>query len=65
WLQQETGLDDREFFRTFNAGIGMVLIVDAGAAAAITSTLQAHGQTVYEIGKITPAKEQKQRVEIL
>lgn len=65
WLQQETHLDDREFFRTFNAGIGMVLAVDEKAAAAITRTLQAHGQTVYQIGKVTPLHEQEQRVRIL
>ena len=65
WLQQETRLDDREFFRTFNAGIGMVIIVDAKAAASITQTLKNQGQTVYEIGKIVSSTEQEQRVHIV
>src|SRR5690606_29129331 len=34
WLQQTAGIDDIEMNRTFNNGIGMVLVVDATEAAA-------------------------------
>ncbi len=52
WLQRSAGIDDFEMNRTFNNGIGMVLVVDAAAAAAVAATLRAQGETVYEIGRI-------------
>ena len=38
--------------RTFNHGIGMVVVVAAAEAAATAATLRAQGQTVFEIGQI-------------
>lgn len=55
WLQQTANLDDHEFFRTFNAGIGMAIVVAASAAESVTATLREHGETVYQIGSITNA----------
>jgi len=52
WLQRSAGIDDFEMNRTFNNGIGMVLVVDATAAAAVAATLREQGETVYEIGRI-------------
>ncbi|APW37481.1 phosphoribosylformylglycinamidine cyclo-ligase [Rhodoferax koreense] len=52
WLQKTAGIDDFEMNRTFNNGIGMVVVVDASNAAAVSATLQAAGETVYTIGKI-------------
>lgn len=59
----ETGnLSDRELYRTFNMGIGMVLIVDAGEADAIAGALRASGETVYRIGGIESGKREVQIV---
>jgi phosphoribosylformylglycinamidine cyclo-ligase len=52
WLQQTAGIDDIEMNRTFNNGIGMVVVVDAGSAEACAATLRAAGETVYTIGTI-------------
>ena len=52
WLQATAGIDDIEMNRTFNNGIGMVVVVDAAAAAACAATLRASGEQVYEIGVI-------------
>ena len=52
WLQHSAGIDDFEMNRTFNNGIGMVLVVDADAASAVAATLRAQGETVYAIGHI-------------
>ena len=52
WLQQTAGIDDHEMNRTFNNGIGMVVVVDAANAAAAARTLRDGGETVYEIGSI-------------
>ena len=40
--------------RTFNNGIGMVVVVDAANAQACADTLRAAGETVYHIGVIAP-----------
>lgn len=52
WLQQTAGIDDIEMNRTFNNGIGMVVVVDAEAAATTAATLRELGESVYEIGRI-------------
>jgi phosphoribosylformylglycinamidine cyclo-ligase len=52
WLQKTAGIDDIEMNRTFNNGIGMVVVVDAANAAATAKTLRDSGETVYEIGVI-------------
>ena len=54
WLQATAGIDDIEMNRTFNNGIGMVVVVDAASAAAVTKTLRDLGETVFEIGAIAP-----------
>ncbi len=52
WLQQVAGIDDIEMNRTFNNGIGMVVVIDAADAAACAATLRAEGETVHQIGVI-------------
>ena len=52
WLQKIAGIDDIEMNRTFNNGIGMVVVLDAAEAAACAETLRAAGEAVYEIGTI-------------
>jgi phosphoribosylformylglycinamidine cyclo-ligase len=38
--------------RTFNNGIGMVVVIDGTHADACAATLRAAGETVYQIGAI-------------
>ncbi len=52
WLQATAGIDDYEMNRTFNNGIGMVVVLDAASADACAATLHAAGESVYTIGKI-------------
>jgi phosphoribosylformylglycinamidine cyclo-ligase len=52
WLQATAGIDDIEMNRTFNNGIGMVVVIDAASAAACAATLRDAGETVYQIGVI-------------
>ena len=40
--------------RTFNNGIGMVVVVPAEAAEATAATLRGLGETVFAIGQIAP-----------
>ena len=40
--------------RTFNNGIGMVVVISADHAPACAATLRSLGETVYAIGQIAP-----------
>ena len=53
WLAEQGGLGASELLKTFNAGIGMVLIVDPDRAADVTRTLEDAGETVFAIGEVT------------
>lgn len=52
WLQETAGIDDFEMNRTFNNGIGMIVVIDATHAKACAETLRASGESVYTIGAI-------------
>ncbi|MBN9406329.1 MAG: phosphoribosylformylglycinamidine cyclo-ligase [Burkholderiales bacterium] len=54
WLQRTAGIDEHEMNRTFNNGIGMVLVLAPEQAAACAQTLRAAGEQVFEIGRIAP-----------
>ncbi|MBH1965318.1 MAG: phosphoribosylformylglycinamidine cyclo-ligase [Comamonadaceae bacterium] len=54
WLQKTAGISDFEMNRTFNNGIGMVLVIKAEEGAACAETLRAAGEQVFEIGRIAP-----------
>ncbi len=57
WLQATAGIDDHEMNRTFNNGIGMVVVVDAAHAQATAQSLREAGEQVFEIGRIAPQGE--------
>ena len=52
WLQQHGKVDDAEMARTFNCGIGMVVIVAQEHAATAMAHLRASGESVAVIGEI-------------
>jgi phosphoribosylformylglycinamidine cyclo-ligase len=54
WLQATAGIDDIEMNRTFNNGIGMVVVIDEAEAEACAATLRASGEQVFTIGRIAP-----------
>ncbi len=54
WLQKTAGIDDIEMNRTFNNGIGMVVVVPADSAEAVKQAFAALGEQVYTIGSIGP-----------
>jgi phosphoribosylformylglycinamidine cyclo-ligase len=53
WLQSTASIDDIEMNRTFNNGIGMVVVIDASHAEACAETLRQSGEKVYQIGVIS------------
>lgn len=46
-------LDETEALKTFNMGLGMVLIVDSEKAGAVEAALVAAGEKTYRVGRIT------------
>jgi phosphoribosylaminoimidazole (AIR) synthetase len=52
FLQAQGNIEPGEMARTFNCGVGMVLAVDGGEAAAVTTALEAAGETVLRIGAV-------------
>jgi len=40
--------------RVFNCGVGMVLVVDAADADAVTRHLSEQDETVYRLGELLP-----------
>ncbi|MAU41962.1 MAG: phosphoribosylformylglycinamidine cyclo-ligase [Kordiimonas sp.] len=52
WLKAAGNIRAEELVRTFNCGIGMVVVVPADKADAAQEILEAEGETVYRIGEI-------------
>ncbi|MBS0365609.1 MAG: phosphoribosylformylglycinamidine cyclo-ligase [Proteobacteria bacterium] len=52
WLQRAGNIASAEMYRTFNCGIGMVVIVAAERAAAALELLRAQGETAQVIGSV-------------
>ncbi|GAA4007044.1 phosphoribosylformylglycinamidine cyclo-ligase [Sphingomonas humi] len=52
WLQAGGSIEPEELARTFNCGIGMVVVVREENAEAVAAALSAAGETVHRIGHI-------------
>lgn len=52
WLQNEGSLPASEMLKTFNCGIGMVVVVAADKTRQVSDLLVARGETVFEIGRL-------------
>ncbi len=52
WLARSGNINDAQMQRTFNCGIGMVVIVDAARADAALRSLRAAGETAQLIGEV-------------
>ena len=53
WLQTGGNIEDTEMMRTFNCGIGMILVVDQASASSTLEALAAQGVTGWELGRIS------------
>ena len=58
WLQRTAAIDDLEMNRTFNNGIGMVVVIAADQADACAASLRAAGEQVFVIGAIANRADQ-------
>jgi len=52
WLQHTGRIEQHEMYRTFNCGIGMIVIVPGGAADSAVQFLNARGEQARVIGEV-------------
>ncbi|MFD3265810.1 phosphoribosylformylglycinamidine cyclo-ligase [Phenylobacterium ferrooxidans] len=52
WMQQVGGVSDHELRRTFNCGVGLILIVAPGDAPAVLEALLAAGEDAFVCGEL-------------
>ncbi len=54
WLHREGAVAREEMWRTFNCGVGFVLMLDPAAVAAVERDLDRLGLAHWRIGEVTP-----------
>lgn len=64
WLADVGTIADLELARTFNCGIGMVVVCPADQADAAAALLTAGGETVARIGTVVPVTDDGHRVTV-
>ena len=58
WLQEQGGVSQEEMYRTFNCGIGMILVVPEEAAEATLALAEEYGETCVMLGEIVAGSGQ-------
>jgi phosphoribosylformylglycinamidine cyclo-ligase len=56
WLMQAGALDEAEMLRTFNCGVGMVVVAARDASDAVLRALKAAGEMPIRIGELEPGR---------
>ena len=64
WLQKEGNIAAAEMYRTFNCGIGMIVVVAPEAADALAAFLRDQGETVYRLGEIRERQGDEHQTQI-
>jgi phosphoribosylformylglycinamidine cyclo-ligase len=62
WLAKTGGIVEKEMLRTFNCGIGMIVVVEASAAGEVAAVLKREGEKVVQLGALVAAAKGKPRV---
>jgi phosphoribosylformylglycinamidine cyclo-ligase len=56
WLARTGGIEEREMLRTFNCGIGMIVVVSPERAEEAAHLLTAAGEKVFRLGSLIKGK---------
>ncbi|MBS0241732.1 MAG: phosphoribosylformylglycinamidine cyclo-ligase, partial [Proteobacteria bacterium] len=56
WLRRAGNLDETEMLRTFNCGVGMVVVADASRAILVHAALAAAGEKPFFLGEVEPGR---------
>lgn len=62
WLQSRGGIEEHEMLRTFNCGIGMVILVAEESVDDVCQALARADEPVYRLGRVLQASDARQRV---
>lgn len=52
WLAETAGMSEAELLKTFNCGIGMIVVAAPDRAPALRALLEGEGETVVEMGRV-------------
>jgi len=56
WLAEHGNIETGEMRRTFNCGVGMVVIVDSSDAEKTVQILNEQGESAWQVGRIIPGE---------
>jgi len=59
WLQKEGQVPNTEMWRTFNCGIGFVLVISANDIAGISAALTSYDLEHWTIGSVVKAVDEE------
>ena len=65
WLQQSGNIDENEMLRTFNCGIGLLVVVPKADAKRAVAFLEEAGETVFSLGQIRPASDPQEQPRVV
>ena len=61
WFKHAGSLSDEEFARTWNTGLGMVIVVPSERAAEATKVLESEGEKVFRVGELVRRRGKRRR----
>ena len=62
WLQTNGNISEHEMYRTFNCGVGMIIVVPANEVAQSIEILTAQGENAWHIGEIANMQAGQEQV---
>ncbi len=65
FLQVQGGVSDYEMYRTFNCGVGLVLVCSKEEEDNVTSRLRGQGETAWTIGEVIERERGEEAIEFV
>ena len=62
WIQEKGNITTHEMYRTFNCGVGMIIVVPADKLEQSIELLKSHGEEAWHIGAIENAQDNEEQV---
>jgi phosphoribosylformylglycinamidine cyclo-ligase len=63
YLQKAGQISDREMLRTFNNGLGLVIVVSEEESSEVLLRLKAMGETAYHIGSVESRDDSEEAIQ--
>ena len=62
WLKRVGGLSNDEFARTWNTGLGMIIVVPKDRASEAMTLLESEGEKVFMVGELARRDKKRRRL---